>query len=63
MAAAAARITAPALKVFNADAAPVKVAPELEDVVEEVEEAVVAAGATVKRVVVAVTVYVAPLLV
>ena len=62
--AAAANKTAPALKTLRLEAAPVNVVPELEDVDEAPPlEAVVAAGATVKSVVVAVTVYVALLLV
>jgi hypothetical protein len=62
--AAAANRTAPALKMLRLEAAPVNAAPELEDVDEVLPlEAVVAAGATVKSVVVAVTVYVALLLV
>lgn len=52
------------MKMLRLEAAPVNAAPELEDVDEVLPlEAVVAAGATVKSVVVAVTVYVALLLV
>ena len=62
--AAAANKTAPALKTLRLDAAPVKVALELEEVDEEPPlDAVVEAGETVNSVVVAVTVYVALLLV
>lgn len=52
------------MKAFNPDAAPVKAAPELDEVDDPLPlEAVVDAGATVKSVVVAVTVYVLLLLV
>jgi len=64
MATAAANKTAPELKTLRLDAAPVKVALELEEVDEEPPlDAVVEAGETVNSVVVAVTVYVALLLV
>ena len=62
--AAAANKIAPALKAFKLEAAPVNAAPELEDVDEEAPlDEVVAGGGTVNNVVVAVTVYVALLLV
>jgi hypothetical protein len=52
------------LKDLNPDAAPVNAAPELDEVDEPLPlEVVVTAGATVKRVVVAVTVCVTLLLV
>jgi hypothetical protein len=58
--AAAATIKAPAFRALNLDSA-VAAAPELTEV--PAEEVVVAAGAAVNRVVVAVVVNVAPLLV